>query len=331
MHVLVIYTGGTIGMVPSDKGLLPDSALSQQLTADAIPEKMHLHWLVWPELIDSSNVQPEHWSKLAQDIYDHRTHYDAFLVLHGTDTLAFTASSLAWQLRGFKKPIVLTGSQLPFCATGSDAPANWQGALQMLRQPSLQEVSIFFDGQLLRATRSTKIDNHSFSAFESPRYPVLGHSNPARLHPEHCLMPQTEALQPTCYTEQPVNVIHWVPGLSGDTLTLLPEGCRAVILILFGSGTGPHENLAFQQALAKLQERQILVLGVSSCPYGNAPPDTYASGHQLLELGVLPAFDYTLEAAYTKVLHLCHRHPSATSLELKQLFQENWAGEQTSA
>lgn len=323
----VIYTGGTIGMVPGPDGLAPGADLPRQLTGI---EGVQLDWNIWPTLLDSSNMEPKHWCRLGQEIISSANDADGYVVLHGTDTMAYTAASLSWQLRGLNRPVVLTGSQRPFGAGDSDARDNWLGALNAACLPGLKEVAIYFGERLLRGSQCTKISSSAFQAFDTPRGPRLGEGNPLKGYSEHFLPASTQPLQPVRYDQHPVRIAHWAPGLPPATLHQIADsGCRAVILVLFGSGTGPDQNPAFIDAIASLTQRDILVAGISACPHGNTPAGTYASGSHLIDAGMLPAFGMTLESAYTKLIHLCNSQPDASFSELGQGLIENWAGEYT--
>lgn len=335
-RVAVIYTGGTIGMRPGPQGLAPDTDLPSLLAPPPVPEnRFELDWHTWSPLLDSSQIQPAHWQQLGREVEDRLHDHAAVLVLHGTDTMAYTASALALQLGALKGPVILTGSQRPWHEAGSDARDNWHQALVATQLPGLSEVTIAFGGRLLRGIQSHKADAASDAAFESPRHPPLALWRDHPAQPSHWQRSDAPAgwyekrtaFHPD-YRNQAVWCQQWAPGHPLiPAAQLRAMGIRVLLLTLFGTGNGPSEDPAFTGWLADLKNLGILVVGLSECEKGIIHRGAYAAGSALLNAGLLPAFGMTREAAYTKALYLCACEPAAGPERLAEQFLQNLAGE----
>lgn len=332
--IYICYTGGTIGMVRSPNGYVPaKNFMHEQLLK--IPE---LHRDEMPSftlneyepLIDSSNMNPNDWVRIANDIYRNYEMYDGFVILHGTDTMAYTSSALSFIFENLNKPIIVTGSQIPLCEIRSDAHNNLLTSLFLAANYPVNEVSLFFNNKLLRGNRAKKIHADGFDAFESPNLPPLIHAginikvnkSLIDLHNKINVPVKINAL----YT-QPIGVVTFYPGISTQVIknTIL-QPVKALIIQTFGVGNAPQEP-SFIQLLKEANENKILILNITQCLSGKVNMDGYATGKELQNVGVISGYDITLEAALTK-LHLILSLPISFD-ERKILLGQNLKGEIT--
>ena len=312
--LLIIYTGGTIGMVETSDGLQP---FDFSHLMDNVPKVSRLDYQIdsvqFPQPIDSSNMNPEYWGMIVKDIADRYDDYDGFVVLHGTDTMAYTASALAFMLRGLRKPVVITGSQLPIGDTREDGTENLISALQVAAArdengfPMIQEVVISFQDHIIRGCRATKFTSVGFDAFRSFNYPDLGSIN---LHIDFAtpyLLRHTtrEPLDPF-YAMDPSILVMWLyPGISEAVVKsqLATPGVKAVVLRSFGAGNAPTEPW-FDKALADAVARGIIIYNVTQCLNGGDEQKRYYTGDMLANAGVVSGNDITVEAAIAKLMFL---------------------------
>ncbi|WP_208644200.1 asparaginase [Vreelandella andesensis] len=319
-RILVIYTGGTIGMQPKVNGLTPGENFQERM-ADALSQLPLLHQhalpaydvLSYASLIDSSAATPLTWQQIAQDIATRLATYRGFVVIHGTDTLSWTASSLAYQLQGIDRPVVLTGSMHPLETVNSDAIDNLHGALRFAASTELQEVAIYFSNRLLRGSRAIKQHTEALDAFISPSYPCIGErvGDDFIYYPSRGLgLQQRGAPRFELSDYQAVsngNVIRlalW-PGISPWQLDALLGDSRVkgALLQLWGAGNIPS-NPALLDVIANASGEGKLLAAVSQCPQGSIHLGAYAAGYGLAEAGLLSGDDMTPEAAFTKLVHL---------------------------
>lgn len=318
--VLVLYTGGTLGMLPGPQGLMPggdiEARLRQALATlppDSQARLPDFRVLDAGSPIDSSSVTPADWQRLAALVSEHYRHHAGIVILHGTDTLAWSAASLAYQLQGIDRPVVLTGAMQPLEAEGSDALANVELALRFAADPRLQEVAICFAGRLLRGCRTRKWYTQAPHAFASPHHPLLGErvDEDAMLYPGRGLevqqrgAPRFELPDYTPLARGGVARLVLWPGLTAWQLEawLLDDRVHGALLEVWGAGTLPDDP-ALIGVLARAVGEGKLVAAISQCPRGHLALGTYAAGHGLQEAGVLAGDDMTPEAAWTKLLHL---------------------------
>ncbi|WP_205742477.1 asparaginase [Halomonas borealis] len=318
--LLVIYTGGTLGMVESPDGLVPGHDIEPRLrrALASLPparraELADFRVIATPTPIDSSAATPLDWQRLAELIAKHYSEAAGIVVIHGTDTLAWTAASLAYQLQGLDRPVVLTGAMQPLEAPGSDALANVEAALRFAAEPRLQEVAIGFAGRLLRGVRSRKWQTHEADAFTSPNHPPLGDwvEDEAVLYPEQGLQhhqrgaPRFELLDYTPLAAGAVPRIVLWPGLAAWQLEawLLDDRVKGALLEVWGGGNLPDDP-RLAGVLAQACGEGKLLAAISQCPHGAAAIGTYAAGQALSDAGVLSGDDMTPEAAVTKLIHL---------------------------
>lgn len=310
--VCVINTGGTLTMVNSERGYVPSAGFLEKVMdrlplawRESIPD---IRYSEWTPLLDSSNIEPRHWQTLAQQIADQHDEVTGFVILHGTDTLAYSASALSFLLPGLSRPVILTGAMQPLDVRNSDAPNHWYIALQAACS-QLPEVAIAFDNRLMRGCRSTKLNAAEVTAFASPRYPDLGRAQTTPQGPQWQFAQanwlESRALQHLSAPLLPglVRVVWLVPGLPDVALRALPDqGCRVLILVIFGSGNAPSANPTFMATLSFLRKAGVHILTVSQCPFGQIEDSHYEAGRCLQDLGIQHGRGITLEAAYTKAL-----------------------------
>ncbi len=319
--ILLIYTGGTIGMM-SDPNTGELQNLDFTYIHNQIPELNRLDVVLTTISIqhpmDSSHMRPSVWLEIASIIESNATKYDGFVLLHGTDTMAYTASALSFLIQGFKKPIVLTGSQLPIGVLRSDGKENLLTAIEIAGKKNeegysgLHEVAVFFQSKLFRGNRTSKVSSHQFDAFDSPNYPLLGSAGVTiALDSARLLSP--ELLEPQFYKQLDprVGLLKLYPGinLKGYSSMFKPENYRAVVLEAFGSGNTPNDS-SFGEVLQAYVENGGVLVNTSQCTSGGVQPGKYASGHLLKALGAWDGKDLTTEAAITKLMWLFGNYPT---------------------
>lgn len=306
-RILLIYTGGTIGMWPSEQGYTPkggfNQLMEQRLNEVSIHALQPFDIIELPTLIDSSNITPSDWTRLGRLIVTHYDSYDGFVILHGTDTMAYTASALSFMLQGLNKPVVLTGSQIPLSQPRTDATNNLLNAIEFARMPHNHEVCICFDGQLLRGNRAKKIHTSELRAFGSPNCAPVGIAGitPELLTPWRSSLPTPTFKTPDF--DQTIAQLYLYPGIPDAQLRAVfddPE-ITGVIMLSFGAGNPPDNNPLLMSLLERASERGVIIVNLSLCASGRVIQGAYATGAILNKLGVVPGADMTVEAAFTKL------------------------------
>lgn len=262
--------------------------------------------------IDSSNISPEHWKLLAQIIFDHYKGNDGFVILHGTDTMAYTASALSFMLEGLLKPVILTGAQLPISESRSDARENLITALEIASakqegKPVVPEVCIYFDYELLRGNRSKKVESMQFDAFDSGNYPPLAKAGVKIDYNQSAIrkVDSTSDLKIHNTFDFNTSIIKLFPGISEAAVEsiLRTPNLKAVILETYGSGNAPTSPWLIN-TLKNAIEKGIIILNISQCPGGMVLQGRYETSKDLLRIGVISGLDMTTEAAVTKLMLL---------------------------
>lgn len=315
--VLLIYTGGTIGMIENgNTGAL--EALDFAYIEEHLPDIRHLGFHVgsysFDPPMDSSDIGPEIWVKIAKVIEENYDKYDGFVVLHGTDTMAYTASALSFMMEGLSKPVLLTGSQLPIGVVRTDGKENLLTSIEIAASkypdgtPRVQEVAIYFNNKLLRGNRSTKISTDTFNAFDSPNYPYLAHAGINIQMDIHALLPPRGADMPLVVRTQMetnIMILPLYPGMSKNIYlsALNTPGLKAVILKTFGSGNAPLST-EFLASIKNAVNNGVTIVNVSQCPIGTVEMHRYQTGISLMDAGVISGRDMTVEAALTKLMYL---------------------------
>lgn len=292
MAILLIHTGGTIGMAQTENGFAPQEGVVedhvQGLTASGqVKTDIDIHLL--KPLIDSANATPSDWNRVLQVIGDNHNAYDGFVISHGTDSLAYTAAALCFALEGLAKPVIVTGSMLPLTVKDSDGSRNLLDALNAA-QTVASGVWVQFAGQLMHGARVRKAHSTDFDAFKA----TPGGAAPLRTGATLITHP---------YGSAKIAILSMAPGLDTDLLQYAAEHSDALLLRVYGSGTAP-ESTGLIKALQTAQSRSVPVLAVSQCPEGGMALGTYAAGGVLRDNGVIDGRDMTVEAAYAKLLHV---------------------------
>jgi len=333
-RIYVAYTGGTIGMKKSDQGYIPvDGHLTDSI--NALPE---FHRDEMPDftineyqpLIDSSNMTPSDWQRIADDIKDHYDDYDGFVVLHGTDTMAFTSSALSFMFENLCKPIIVTGSQIPLSQIRSDGQVNVLNSLFIAANYPINEVGLFFNNKLYRGNRSIKAYADGFNAFDSPNMPALLEAGININVIAGNVSPCVE-LEPTVIVRdivpQPIGVVHLYPGISSDVIdNVIRQPVKALILRSYGVGNAPQDS-SLLACLAKAKAQEIIVINCSQCIKGTVNMSGYATGNALSQAGVISGHDMTLEATLTKLHYLLSQDLGYD--EICRLMETNLRGELT--
>ncbi len=329
-RVLLIYTGGTIGMgiSPATGALEPlDFAhlITQMPEFAAIPTGIDVHPFDAP--IDSSDMTPERWAQIVQIITGLYDNYDGFVVLHGTDTMAFTAAALSFMLENLTKPVVLTGSQLPINQLRTDGKENLITSIEIAAatdshgHPRVPEVSIYFNGHLLRGNRSTKINSEGFDAFESFNCHHLADAGVnISYYDHHILRPDFERpLTPHFAMDTNLAVFTLFPGIKEATVRALLEtpGLRSVVLRTYGSGNAPQQPWLLD-ALTEANGRGIVMVNITQCAAGTIEMARYGGGFLLQHAGVISGHDSTVECAVAKLMHL-QGHSTDTDFVRRQM------------
>ena len=338
-RLLLIYTGGTIGMIHN-----PETGALETFNFDHlckhVPEinefGFAIHNYQFDPPIDSSDMTPVLWAKIVKIIDYNYDKYDGFIILHGTDTMAYTASALSFMLENLGKPVILTGSQLPIGILRTDGKENLLTAIELAAaqdadgHPMVPEVCVFFGQHLFRGNRCTKSNSEHFNAFSSYNYPPLAKTgininyNPANIRKSKEIRPFTVHNE----ADPSVVALTLFPGFKRELIEqiLCMDSIRGIILRTFGSGNAPTEPWLIE-AIRKASESGKVIVNITQCQSGGVTMGLYETSRQLLDAGVVSGHDMTIEAAITKLMILFGRGFRAS--EVRQLMSTNLVGELT--
>lgn len=333
--ILLIYTGGTIGMIKNPVTASLEAFNFNHLLKN-IPElrilDCEIQTISFKEPIDSSNMHPRYWVKMAEIIETHYQNFDGFVILHGSDTMSYSASALSFMLENLQKPVIFTGSQLPIGDLRTDAKENLITSIQMAslrngNEPFIKEVGLYFEYKLYRGNRTTKISADHFKAFASPNYPMLAESGVhLKVNKEYLFQPEHKELVIHKNFNTNVAIIKLFPGISPYTLNcfLNNPAIKGIILETYGAGNASTESW-FVDLLAKVINSGVHIVNVTQCSGGSVAMGQYATSEILRKIGVISGFDITTEAAVTKLMYLLGS--DSESKEFKTNFETALRGE----
>lgn len=335
--ILIIYTGGTIGMIQNtETGALESFDFDHLLKH--VPELKHLNInidsITFNPPIDSSDMEPELWSRIVSIIDESYNRYDGFVILHGTDTMSFTASALSFMLEDLMKPVILTGSQLPIGALRTDGKENLITAIEIAAAktpdgtPIVPEVCIFFHEKLMRGNRTTKINSESFGAFGSNNYPLLAMAGTDIQFYTRNIRKYIPGLKLKAHHEYNSNIIIFslFPGIQKEVVEKVLEAkeLKGIIFRTYGAGNAPRKEWLID-ALRKATAEGKIIINITQCAGGSVHMERYETGLQLQEAGVINGHDSTVEAALTKLMYLLGKN--LPTEEIRRRMEKSFAGE----
>lgn len=335
--ILLIYTGGTIGMIHN-----PETGALESFNFDHllkhVPElkqfNINIDAITFDPTIDSSDMEPEMWGRIVRIIEENYETYDGFVVLHGTDTMSFTASALSFMLEDLMKPVILTGSQLPVGGLRTDGKENLITAIEIAAAkkpdgtPVVPEVCVFFHERLMRGNRTTKINSESFGAFGSNNYPLLAMAGTDIQFYTRNIKKYVPGLKLKTHYEYNSNVFIFslFPGIQQEVIerVLQAKELKGVIFRTYGAGNAPQKKWLVD-ALSKATAEGKVIINITQCAGGSVHMERYETGLQLLEAGVISGHDSTVEAAITKLMYLLGKGLPVD--EVRRRMGQNFAGE----
>ncbi len=308
-RILLVHTGGTIGMTKTENGYQPDGAYFRQAVfhMDSLKKRDMPQWdfTETETLLDSSRMKAEDWNMIGRVIADHYEDYDGFVILHGTDTMAYTASALSFMLKGLNKPVILTGSQIPLCETRSDGRDNLITSMMIAGAGKVREVCIYFGGLLLRGNRATKYSADGMQAFVSKNYPPLATAGISIHYNESAfLQRRSERFECRPFANIPIGVLKVFPGIQFELFESIIAGkLKGVVLEAFGAGNMP-DDASLLPILRKAHENGTVLTVCSQCVQATVDMSAYEAGSTLRRAGAVSGRDMTTEAAVAKLYYL---------------------------
>ena len=333
--ILLIYSGGTIGMIRNKNSnkLIPFTLESLLLSVPELQnDELIIEYKSINRPIDSSNMNTQIWVEIVDIIEKNYDEYNGFVILHGTDTMSYTASALSFMLENLAKPVIFTGSQLPIGDLRTDAKENLITAIQIAalrkrNRPYITEVGLYFEYKLYRGNRSSKISAEHFEAFKSPNYPPLATSGVHLNIEDEKLLPYSrKKLLVHRSLARDILVVHLYPGIDQKLLTSIFENATfsGVILLTFGSGNSTT-SLWFTQLLKKIIHKNIPIVNITQCTWGSVQMGSYETSTGLKNIGIISGKDLTIEAAITKMMYLNSQNLSPKVF--KTIFETSLRGE----
>ncbi|MBA2648337.1 MAG: asparaginase [Legionella sp.] len=330
--ILIINTGGTLSCIKTASGYEPAPGYVQKALSEhsALKHADMPEFCIkeFPSLLDSSNMTLHDWNSIAQNIYSEYANYDGFVIFHGTDTMAFTASALSFMLEHLGKPVIITGSQIPLSEVRNDAIDNVMTSLWLCAHHPIREVCIYFGKHLLRGNRAQKISTQGLNAFASPNFPELATIGTNIELQSHLLLEKSSMKPFNLQSLSPQYIANFrlFPGFSTDVLAfILNQPLRGLILETYGTGNAPNRDPNFIKLLQEACLRGIVIINCTQCHQGRVEMSQYATGFTLKEIGLISGHDMTPEAAHCKLLYLLSKNMDFPQVKL--FMERNLCGE----
>ena len=330
-NILIINTGGTISSVKSAHGYEPAqgyvaSALAK-IPALSHPDMPNYVIKEYQPLLDSSNMTVSDWNCIAADIANEYDNFDGFVIFHGTDTMAYTASALSFMLENLSKAVILTGSQIPLSEVRNDAVDNIITSLWLCAHEPINEVCVYFNQNLLRGNRAQKVSAEQFNAFDSPNFPHLATIGiDIELNTPLLLAPATASFRLQTINPHFIANFRLFPGFSTDVLAyILRQPLRGLILETYGAGNAQNNDPRFLSLLEDACQRGVVIVNCSQCQHGRVEMNQYATGYTLKQAGLISGHDMTPEAAHCKLLYLLSKYTDIA--DIKRLMEQVLCGE----